>query len=90
MALDHYQELRDPAWLEWTDVLARDVLDRAIRDDEGVRWSHTEHRRQPPDLPPTTGWMQGAAGIAAWLLRLTGVHEDADARRIAWPDGPWL
>jgi lantibiotic modifying enzyme len=90
MALDHYQDSRDPAWLEWGDVLARDVLDRAMLDDAGVRWSHTEHRRQPSDLPPTTGWMQGAAGIAAWLLRLTRVHDDAAAPRMAWPDRPWL
>jgi lantibiotic modifying enzyme len=90
MALDHYQDSGDPAWLEWTNTLARDVLDRAIWDGDGARWSHTEHRRQPPDLPPTTGWMQGAAGIAAWLLRLARVHEDAGARRIAWPDRPWL
>jgi lantibiotic modifying enzyme len=90
MVLDRFQESRDPAWLEWADVLAGDVLDRTLRDRAGARWSHTEHKKVPPDLPPTPGWMQGAAGIAAWLLRLTRVHEDAGARRIRWPDRPWL
>lgn len=86
MALDHYQESRDAQWLAWADLLADDVLDRTIRDRDGARWSHTEHRNDPPDLPPVAGYMQGAAGIAAWLLRLSRVQEDADATRIAWPD----
>ena len=90
MALDRYQESREAAWLEWAGLLARDVLDRTIRDREGARWSHTEHKNNPPDLPPTTGWMQGAAGIAAWLLRLARVQDDADARQLAWPDRPRL
>jgi hypothetical protein len=34
--------------------------------------------------------MQGAAGIAAWLLRLTRVQEDPAANRLAWPDLPLL
>jgi hypothetical protein len=29
----------------------------------------------PPLLPPGTSWMQGAAGIAAYLLRLARVVE---------------
>ncbi len=90
MALDRYQETGDPAWLDWAAELAADVLDRSIIDDDGVRWSHTEHKVSPPELPPSPGWMQGAAGIAGWLLRLTRVQQDAAARRITWPDQPDL
>ncbi len=90
MALDRYQETGDPSWLEWSGVLADDVLGRSIADAEGVRWSHTEHRVSPPDLPPAVGWMQGAAGIAGWLLRLARVRRDRAARRLPLPDLPRL
>ncbi len=89
IALDWYAETADPQWLAWADELAADVMNRRIADAAGVRWSHTEHRAQPPDLEPAVGWMQGAAGIAGWLLRLTRVHAaGAGATRLTWPDSP--
>lgn len=89
MALDRYQESGDTQWLAWAVALARDVLNRRIADDSGVRWSHTEHRLSPPELEPALGWMQGAAGIASWLLRLVRVERDGvSAARIWWPDRP--
>jgi lantibiotic modifying enzyme len=88
MALDRYQATGDPQWLDWSGALADDVLARSIADADGVRWSHTEHRVSPPDLPPAVGWMQGAAGIAGWLLRLARVRRDRASRRLPWPDLP--
>jgi len=52
------------------------LVDRAIRDEAGARWQFVEYRQDPPLLPPRTSWMQGAAGIAAFLLRLARVIED--------------
>ena len=44
----------------------------------------------PPLLPPGTSWMQGAAGIAAYLLRLSRVLEQGpDARVVDRPDQWW-
>lgn len=87
MALDAYQETGDRKWLDWAGELAADVLSRRITDRLGTRWSNTEHRARPPELEPMTGWMQGTAGIAGWLLRLARVYQDGPgARRIAWPD----
>jgi Lanthionine synthetase C-like protein len=87
MALDRYQETGDDQWLAWAGTLAGDVLDRCVADDGGARWSQTEHSLSPPDLEPGVGWMQGAAGIAGWLLRLARVERDGPAaRRISWPD----
>lgn len=87
MALDRYQETGDIEWLEWAADLAGDVLDRRIDDGAGIRWSNTEHRLSPPELEPDLGWMQGAAGIACWLLRLARVQrEGVSARQIRWPD----
>jgi lantibiotic modifying enzyme len=91
MALDRYQETGDPQWLAWAQALARDVLGRCIADEAGLRWSQTEHTASPPELEPEVGWMQGAAGIAGWLLRLARLERDgASARRIWWPDRPAL
>lgn len=87
MALDTYQESSDPEWLAWADTLALDILNRRISDAAGVRWSNTEFRADPPDLPPAVGWMQGAAGIAGFLLRLARVHANGPAAtQLAWPD----
>jgi hypothetical protein len=88
LALDRYQESGEAGWLDWASELAADVLARGIVDGDGLCWSNTEHRVSPPDLPPWTGWMQGAAGIAGWLLRLGRVQRDAAARRLDWPDRP--
>jgi lantibiotic modifying enzyme len=89
LALDTYQDTGEKDWLDFADVLAADVLSRATADDDGVRWSHTEHRATPPELEPAVGWMTGAAGIAGWLLRLDRIHRDGrDAPRLWWPDRP--
>jgi lantibiotic modifying enzyme len=89
MALDRYQQTGDKDWLAWAETLAVDVLNRSINDQSGVRWANTEHRQDPPELEPAVGFMQGTAGIASWLLRLSRVqHDGPDAAAIWWPDRP--
>ncbi|HEX9064998.1 MAG TPA: lanthionine synthetase LanC family protein [Streptosporangiaceae bacterium] len=89
MALDRYQATGDASWLGWAAELAADVLARQTADPDGVRWSHTEHRVTPPELEPGTGFMQGAAGIAAWLLRLDLVSREGPGAPVPWwPDRP--
>jgi hypothetical protein len=66
------------------------LAERAIRDEAGARWRFLEHRQNPPLLPPGTSWMQGAAGIAAFLLRLARAIEDGLDTRVAdRPDQWW-
>ncbi|MDR2987067.1 MAG: hypothetical protein LBV34_19740, partial [Nocardiopsaceae bacterium] len=89
MALDSYQQTGDKDWLAWAETLAVDVLNRSINDESGVRWGHTEHQQDPPELEPGVGFMQGTAGIASWLLRLSRVQRDGpDAATLWWPDRP--
>jgi lantibiotic modifying enzyme len=89
MALDRFTETGSEQWLAWASSLAQDVLARQIADAGGVRWSHTEHRLSPPKVEPSTGWMQGTAGIAGWLLRLARVARcGPGATRVWWPDRP--
>ena len=48
-----------------------------------MRWHNVEHTADPPKLPAQTGWMQGAAGIGAALLRGHRVLSGSGP-------GPWL
>jgi lantibiotic modifying enzyme len=66
------------------------LVERAIRDDAGARWRFVEYRQDPPLLPPGTSWMQGAAGIAEFLLRLARVLDDGlEAPIVDRPDQWW-
>ncbi|KOV83209.1 hypothetical protein ADL03_21465 [Nocardia sp. NRRL S-836] len=54
---------------EFARHLADVLVDRAVPDGDGVCWRFVEHRAEEPLLPPGVGWMQGAAGIAAFLFQ---------------------
>jgi hypothetical protein len=71
--LDAWQRIGVDDDLGFAEVLADALVERAVVDEDGARWRFTEHRNEDPLLPPGVGWMQGAAGIAAYLLRLARV-----------------
>lgn len=80
----------DSALLWAARTMADALVDRAIRDEAGARWRFLEHRQEPPLLPPGTAWMQGAAGIGAFLLRLARVTQDGlGAPVVDHPDQWW-
>jgi lantibiotic modifying enzyme len=92
--LDAAQDCTDQARADTLLQAARSMGDalaeRAIRDETGARWRFLEHRLDPPLLPPGTSWMQGAAGTAAFLLRLARVIEDGrGAPVVDRPDQWW-
>lgn len=68
-------------------TLVDDLLERAISDRSGMRWSNHEFRLPEPDLPPETTYMQGAAGIGSTLLRLHR-HLAGDPWTVRWPHAP--
>jgi hypothetical protein len=76
--------------LAFVMTLADAVVDRAIHDGDGrAYWRFVEHRNEDPLLPPGVGWMQGAAGIAAFLFRVArlldqGRGADVVARMDTW------
>ena len=89
-AQDNAGQAQANALLQAACTMAGALAERAIRDQAGARWRFTEHRQDPPLLPPGTSWMQGAAGIAAFLLRLARVLEDGlGAPVIDRPDQWW-
>jgi len=88
--LDAAQDTADQRWYDAARTMADALVERAIRDQTGARWRFVEHREDPPLLPPRTSWMQGAAGIAAFLLRLARVLDDGpDAPVVDRPDQWW-
>jgi hypothetical protein len=76
--------------LQRARTMADALVERAIRDQAGAHWRFTEHRQDPSLLPPGTSWMQGAAGIAAFLLRLARVMDHGlTAPVVDRPDQWW-
>jgi len=73
--------------LDFAVTLVDDLLERAISDESGMRWSNYEHRADQPDLPPETTYLQGAPGIGSTLLRLHR-HLAGDPWTVRWPQAP--
>ncbi len=70
--------------------MADALLARAVRDGSGVCWRFLEHRADEPLLPPGVGWMQGAAGISAFLFRAARVLDHGrDAPPVPRMDTWW-
>jgi len=85
--LDLHRLEGDPGDLEFATLLVDDLLGRAITDKSGTRWSNYEYRKAEPDLPPETGYLQGAPGIGSTLLRLHR-HLAGDPWTAGWPHAP--
>ncbi|WP_374455592.1 lanthionine synthetase LanC family protein [Nocardioides sp.] len=71
--LDAWQRRGVEDDLAFAVVLGDALVERAIVEGDRACWRFTEHRNEEPLLPPGVGWMQGVAGIAAYLLRLARV-----------------
>ncbi len=85
--LDLHRLEGQPEDLAFAVTLADDILDRAITDGNGMRWSNYEFRSPEPDLPPETTYLQGAPGIGSTLLRLHR-HLAGDPWTVGWPHAP--
>ena len=77
-----------PEYLNFSRKVTADLIARATVDDAGARWVQAEHRVRPEQLVAQTGWMQGAAGMGAWLVQLDGFDRKR-ARFIRLPDDPF-
>ena len=79
--LDAYARTGDDSDLAFAVRLGDALVERAVVTDDLAYWRFVEHRDDNPLRPPGVGWMQGAAGIAAYLFRLARVLETG-------PDAP--
>lgn len=68
--LDAWTSLGDSRDLDLAIRLGDALVEHAVVDGDRAYWRFVEHRNDDPLLPPAIGWMQGAAGIAAYLYRL--------------------
>lgn len=76
------------AYLDFSRRVTEQVLKAGTRDAAGLRWVHAEHRVRPQEVYAQTGWMQGAAGIGAWLVRLDAFEQKRDPV-VQLPDQPF-
>ncbi len=74
--------------LDFARRMSTDLLERATREGKGLKWIQAEHRVQPDLLQAQTGFMQGAAGIGFWFLKLYAA-EEGKTPRIRFPDAPY-
>lgn len=86
--LDLHGARANPAYLAFAKRMTEDLLTRGTRDEKGLRWVQAEHRVQPTLLVAQTGYMQGAAGIGMWLLRLDAA-EHGRGHFVRFPDTPF-
>ena len=86
--LDLYGVAPYPEYLDFAKRMTADLLARGTRDEKGLRWIQAEHRVRPELLVAQTGYMQGAAGIGMWLLRLDAA-ERGRKPFVRFPDTPF-
>jgi lantibiotic modifying enzyme len=86
--LDLHATRANPTYLAFAKRMTGDLLNRGTRDERGLRWVQAEHRTQPKLLVAQTGYMQGAAGIGMWLLRLDAA-ERGRGNFVRFPDTPF-
>ena len=77
----------DETFLELAQACADVIEDVSELRDGARRWVQAEHRERPDFLQAQTGYMQGAAGIASFLLHLATTEAGAPVK-IALPDWP--
>ncbi|MCA1635897.1 MAG: lantibiotic modifying-like protein, partial [Acidobacteria bacterium] len=75
-------------YLAFAKRVTANLLARATREGDGLKWIQAEHRVKPDLLVAQTGFMQGAAGIGTWLLHLDAFERGRKAS-IVWPDSPF-
>lgn len=86
--LDLHEARTNPTYLTFAKRMTGDLLKRGTRDEKGLRWVQAEHRVQPKLLVAQTGYMQGAAGIGMWLLRLDAAERGRE-NFVRFPDTPF-
>ena len=86
--LSLHEITKEREYLDFARRLTDDALARSTRDGGGLRFVQAENRSQPEVLKAQTGYMQGAAGIGLWLLRLHA-FEKGERPGVILPDSPF-
>jgi lantibiotic modifying enzyme len=86
--LSLHRVTRNAEYLQFAKRLTSSLMAKASPEQAGLKWIQAEHRSQPKLLIAQTGYMQGAAGIGMWLLRLHA-FETGKRSFITFPDSPF-
>jgi lantibiotic modifying enzyme len=86
--LSLYQVTKDKSYLEFVKRVTTNLLARSAKENNGIKWIQAENRREPDVQLAQTGYMQGAAGIGMFLLRLDAVQANKKPA-ITFPDSPF-
>lgn len=86
--LNLHQVTGNRQYLDFSRRMTAQLLAKATREGDGLKWVQAEHRVKPELLVAQTGYMQGAAGIGMLLLHLDGFERGKKAR-INLPDSPF-
>lgn len=86
--LSLHRETGDRRYLAFAKRLTDHILRAAAPGGSGLQWIHAENRVSPRDVKAQTGYMQGAAGIGIWLLRLDAALAGKPSQ-LRFPDSPW-
>jgi lantibiotic modifying enzyme len=87
--LDLHRALGDRSYLEFSRRVATRLLAKASVENGKMFWVQAEHRTRPDYLFAQTGYMQGAAGIGTFLLRLSAA-DWGKTFNVVFPDTPFL
>jgi lantibiotic modifying enzyme len=88
-ALDLYSSTADPRALDLAVRVGAELERRSVEPIGGQRcWPQAEHRQRPKFLQAQTGYMQGAAGIGSFYLRLAAVLGGTPSPKVRFPDIP--
>jgi lantibiotic modifying enzyme len=88
LAISLWRMLADERYLDLARRVAAHLDAESTIVDRGRCWPQAEHRVRPELLEAQTGYMQGAAGIGSFLLRLWSL-ESGSAIKIQLPDNPF-
>jgi len=86
--LDLSRALGDKSYREFSGRVTARLLAKASVEDGRMFWVQAEHRVRPDFLVAQTGYMQGAAGIGMFLLRLDAAGL-GKKEKIIFPDSPF-
>ncbi len=86
--LDLHRVTKKPVYLTFAKTIMEELVGQARRESTGVSWPLAEHRVKPELVTTQSGYMQGAAGIGACLVRF---HQFAKGEkgRVVLPDCPF-
>ena len=89
LGLSLYEATKDDRFLDLGQRIGSVLEHGGTEAADGLCWIQAEQRVQPEFVRAQTGYMQGAAGIGSYFLRLHSIEEGEEPKKIPFPDSPF-